>query len=63
MLFRSAAPSPQSLALLGALLSGEWAIADASAVRDRREASGLTAAMVTWHLERGLKSLPLVERG
>ena len=58
-----AAPSPQSLALLGALLSGEWAIADASAVRDRREASGLTAAMVTWHLERGLKSLPLVERG
>ena len=28
----------------------------------RREASGLVAAHLQWHLERGLRSLPLVER-
>ena len=28
----------------------------------RREASGLVAAYLQWHLERQLKSLPLVER-
>jgi len=55
-------PQPETLALLGALLSGDWALADASDLRHRREGSGLTAALVTWHLERGLRSLPLVER-
>ena len=58
-----ATPAPDTLALLGALLSGEWALADASEPRHRREASGLAAALITWHLERGLRSLPLVERG
>jgi len=29
----------------------------------RREASGLVAALLQWHIERGLKSLPLVDRG
>ena len=58
-----ASPAPETLALLGALLSGDWTIADASDPRHRREGSGLTAALVTWHLERGLRSLPLVERG
>ena len=58
-----ATPAPETLALLGALLSGEWALADASEPRHRREASGLAAALITWHLERGLRSLPLVERG
>jgi len=58
----STTPQPETLALLGALLSGDWAMADASDVRHRREASGLAAALVTWHLERGLRSLPLVER-
>ena len=58
-----ATPAPETLALLGALLSGDWALADASDPRHRREASGLAAALVTWHLERGLRSLPLVERG
>lgn len=58
-----ATPAPETLALLGALLSGEWAVADASEPRHRREASGLAAALITWHLERGLRSLPLVERG
>jgi len=58
----SAAPSPLTILLLGALLSGDWAVADASDDRDRREASGLVAAFLQWHLERGLRSLPLVDR-
>jgi DNA repair protein RecO (recombination protein O) len=47
---------------MGALLSGDWPIADASDSRERREASGLVAAFLQWHLERGLRSLPLVDR-
>ena len=31
-------------------------------LRARREASGLVAAYLSWQLERGLRSLPLVER-
>jgi DNA repair protein RecO (recombination protein O) len=58
----SATPRPATLELLGALLSGDWEIADASDERARREASGLVAAYLQWHLERQLKSLPLVER-
>jgi DNA repair protein RecO (recombination protein O) len=58
----SATPRPATLALLGALLSGDWDRADASDDRSRREASGLVAAYLQWHLERQLKSLPLVER-
>lgn len=58
-----ATPAPETIALLGALLSGDWALADASGQRHRREGSGLTAALTTWHLEWGLRSLPLVERG
>lgn len=56
------APSPEGIALLAALLSGDWAVADASEQRARREASGITAAFLQWHLERGLRSLSLVER-
>ena len=48
--------------LLGALLSGDWGIAEESDERSRREASGLVSAYLQWHLERQLKSLPLVER-
>jgi DNA repair protein RecO (recombination protein O) len=58
----SAAPAPQTLQLLAALLAGDWEIADASEVRHRREGSGLVAAFLQWHLERGLRSLRLVER-
>ncbi len=58
----SAAPAPETLLLLGALLSGDWATADASDPRHRREGAGLAAALLTWHLERSLRSLPLVER-
>jgi len=55
-------PHPESLALMQQLLSGDWDYASASEQRYRREASGLIAAYLQWHLERGLRSLPLVER-
>ena len=58
----SAAPADATFVLLGALLTGDWAVADASDPRARREASGLVAAYLSWQLERGLRSLPLVER-
>jgi len=58
----SAAPAAETLELLAALLTGDWTVADASEARSRREASGLVAAYLSWQLERGLRSLPLVER-
>lgn len=58
----TASPAPETLALLGALLTGNWSTADASDLRHRHEGSGLTAAYLQWHLERGLRSLRLVER-
>ena len=58
----SATPAPETLELMGALLSSDWEIAQSSEIRHRREASGLIAAYLQWHLERGLRSLPMVER-
>lgn len=58
----SVAPRPESFELMRALLSGDWEVADASTTKDRNEVSGLVAAYVQWHLERGLRSLPLVDR-
>ena len=58
----SATPAPETLELMGALLSGDWEVAMKSENRNRREASGLIAAYLQWHLERGLRSLPMVER-
>jgi DNA repair protein RecO (recombination protein O) len=58
----SARPQPETITLMSALLGGAWTVADASAAPARREASGLIAAHLQWHLERGLRSLPLVDR-
>ena len=58
----SATPSAATLVLLGALLAGDWPVVDASEPRQRKEASGLVAAYLAWHLERGLRSLAYVER-
>lgn len=58
----AAAPAPATLELMSALLTGDWPTADASEDRVRRECNGLVAAYLQWHLERGLRSLPLVER-
>jgi DNA repair protein RecO (recombination protein O) len=59
----SARPAPSTLELMVALTAGDWRIADASDNQHRRECSGLVAAHLQWHLERGLRSLPLVDRG
>ena len=58
----SARPQRESVELMSALLGGDWAMADAARSEPRREASGLIAAHLQWHLERGLRSLPLVDR-
>ena len=58
----SAAPHPATQVLLAALLSGDWDAAEASEPRRRREASGLVAAYLQWHLEHQVRSLRLVER-
>jgi len=58
----AAAPHPQTLDLLAALLTGDWDAASVSDLRQRREASGIVAAYLQWHLERRVRSLGLVER-
>jgi len=58
----SAMPNPVTIELLEALLSGDWEQAEASQGTNRREGSGLVSALLQWHLERGLRSLPLVDR-
>jgi DNA repair protein RecO (recombination protein O) len=58
----SAAPSPFTVTLLAGLLSGDWATVGTSDDRSRREASGIVSAYLSWHLERGLRSLSHVDR-
>jgi len=58
----AATPAPPTLALMLALLRGDWEYADASEQRHRVEASGLVAAYLQWHLEHGIRSLRHVER-
>jgi DNA repair protein RecO (recombination protein O) len=57
-----ATPSTTTLELMANLLTGDWEKAAMSEAKNRNEASGLVAAYLQWHLERGLRSLPLVER-
>jgi len=54
--------TPETIGLLGALLTGDWVTADAAAPPTRAQASGVIAAYTQWHLERGLRSLPHVDR-
>ena len=53
---------PGTLEVMGALLAGDWPAVAAADPRHLREASGLVAAFLHWHLERGLRSLEYVER-
>lgn len=48
--------SAGTVVLLGALLSGDWEVAQGSNDTERGQASGITAAYTQWHLERGLRS-------
>lgn len=58
----SATPAPETLELLGALLAGDWPVVHRAESRHRKEASGLVAAYLSWHLDRGLRSLAYVQR-
>lgn len=58
----SANPNSDTVALLRALLDGDWQTCESSEERIRREASSLVAAYVSWHLERTLRSLHHVDR-
>ncbi len=58
----SASPAPDTVRVLGALLTGEWEVVAATDPRHLREAGTLVAAYLSWHLERSLRSLPYVDR-
>jgi DNA repair protein RecO (recombination protein O) len=57
----AATPSAHTIALMGALLRGDWAHADAAGRRHQVECSGLVAAYLQWHLEHSIRSLRHVE--
>jgi DNA repair protein RecO (recombination protein O) len=54
----SAHPALETVRFLGALLAGDWPVVDVADERHRREARGLVSAYLSWHLERGLRSMP-----
>lgn len=58
----STTPPQGVLELMAALHDGDWETAVASPQAHRSHASGLVAAHLQWHLERQLRTLPLVER-
>ncbi|WP_372734491.1 DNA repair protein RecO [Nocardioides sp.] len=58
----SVSPAPETLAVLGALLAGDWPAVESTSSRHLGEANGIVAAYLQWHLERGLRSLPHLER-
>ncbi|MFL4474135.1 DNA repair protein RecO [Paeniglutamicibacter sp. MACA_103] len=58
----SMSPSPQTVALLAALLAGDWEAVDAADAATRGQAAAITSNYLQWHLERAVKSLKLVER-
>ena len=57
----AATPSVHTIALMSALLRGDWAQADAAERRHQVECSGLVAAYLQWHLEHSIRSLQHVE--
>ena len=58
----AATVSEGALLVLSALLTGDWDTIDNADPRHLRESTGVVAAYTQWHLERGLRSLRLVER-
>lgn len=52
----------ETVALLGSLLAADWAFAESASAKSKANASGIVAAYSQWHIERGLRSLTLVER-
>lgn len=58
----AATPMVGVLDHMSALNRGDWSGVDAISDAMRRQASGLIAAHLQWHLERQLRTLPLIER-
>lgn len=58
----SVTPPQPVLELMAALYEGDWEHAQTTTGSHRSQASGLIAAHLQWHLERKLRTLPLVER-
>lgn len=58
----STRPSPATIELLAALLEGNWPATRDADPATTKQASGITAAYVTWHLDRQLRSLAHIER-
>lgn len=56
----SAHPAPESWALMGAMISGDWPATRGAPVSAVRECSGLVAAFAAWHMDHGLRSLAMV---
>jgi DNA repair protein RecO (recombination protein O) len=59
----ASSPATGTVALMLALLRGDWDSADCSERRHRVECSGLVAAYLQWHLEHSIRSLRHVELG
>jgi DNA repair protein RecO (recombination protein O) len=53
---------PQAAEHLTALISGDWELVDNSSSKVKKEVSMLISTYVQWHLEKGLKSLRMIER-
>ena len=51
-----------TLEVLGALLAGDWPVAESADERALAQATGVVAAYTQFHLERALRSLPHVDR-
>lgn len=58
----SVAPKHESIQLMHALLAGDWQMADLATSSQKNEVSGIVAAYTQWHMDKTLRSLPLVDR-
>ncbi|MBF6132399.1 DNA repair protein RecO [Nocardia otitidiscaviarum] len=58
----AATPALGVLDHMHALERGDWSVVDTVPDHLRRQATGLIAAHLQWHLERQLRTLPLIER-
>lgn len=58
----SAVLGPATVRHLGALLAGTWEVVMLGDERSRRESTTLINGYVSWHLERGLRSISHVDR-
>ncbi len=54
--------TPPAVDHLAALISGDWQRVEDSSAKVKKEVSMLISTYVQWHLEKGLKSLRMIER-